>query len=120
MYKPAMIQVLFEIAKADNELLDIEIETIRDLTKRIGLSISQFDSIRSMYVVSGRANDFKILEIKSTAADTEVKAAYRKLVKQYHPDKVSHLGKEFRELAEKKFKEINQAYERIKSERGFR
>jgi DnaJ like chaperone protein len=33
---------------------------------------------------------------------------------QYHPDKVSHLGDEFRTGAEEKMKEINQAYDYFK------
>ncbi|MFW6334535.1 MAG: J domain-containing protein, partial [Desulfosalsimonas sp.] len=37
----------------------------------------------------------------------------RKLAQQYHPDKVSHLGKEFQELAARKFVEIQEAYETL-------
>ena len=37
---------------------------------------------------------------------------------KFHPDKVSHLGKEFQEMAEEKFKAISEAYEQIKDERG--
>ena len=41
-------------------------------------------------------------------------SAYRKLVQQYHPDKVANLAPEFRELAERRMKEINAAYQRLK------
>jgi len=41
----------------------------------------------------------------------KVKAVYRKLIAQYHPDRVSALGPEIREVAEQKAKEINEAYE---------
>jgi DnaJ like chaperone protein len=41
----------------------------------------------------------------------EIKQRYRSLSKQYHPDGVSHLGPEFRAMAEKKMKEINEAYD---------
>ncbi len=44
----------------------------------------------------------------------EIKKAYRKLSMQYHPDKVRHLGDEFRAVAEEKMKEINQAYDYFK------
>ena len=40
-----------------------------------------------------------------------IKKAYRKLSMQYHPDKVSHLGDEFKQVAEEKMKEINVAYD---------
>ncbi len=41
----------------------------------------------------------------------EIKRAYHDRIREYHPDKVSHLGAELRELAEQKSKEINAAYE---------
>ncbi len=40
-----------------------------------------------------------------------VKSAYRKTIAQYHPDRVRAMGPEIREVAERKAKEINQAYE---------
>lgn len=52
----------------------------------------------------------EILGVRGDASPDEIKAAYRRLVNQYHPDKVVHLGEEFRLLAEEKFKEIQQAY----------
>ena len=64
-------------------------------------------------------NDYKVLKIKETASDAEVKKAYRKLAQEYHPDKVNHLGEDMRKAAEDKFTILNQAYERIKKARGF-
>ncbi|BBO75817.1 hypothetical protein DSCW_32340 [Desulfosarcina widdelii] len=57
------------------------------------------------------ANPYKVLEIEPGASKEEIKAAYRRLAAQYHPDKVQHLGREIRELAETRFKEIQQAYD---------
>jgi len=37
---------------------------------------------------------------------------------QYHPDKVGHLGDEFKKVAEEKMKEINRAYEFLKKKYG--
>jgi DnaJ like chaperone protein len=37
---------------------------------------------------------------------------------QFHPDKVHHLGEEYQKDAQEKFKKINDAYEKIKRERG--
>ena len=45
-----------------------------------------------------------------TASAEEVKRAYKKVIGQYHPDRVSGLGEELIALAEKKSKEINAAY----------
>ena len=60
----------------------------------------------------------EVLEIDKSATDTEVKKAYRKMAVKYHPDKVGHLGDDFQKMAEEKFKQLNDAYERIKKERG--
>lgn len=52
----------------------------------------------------------KILGIETTATAAEVKKAYRTLAKEFHPDKLQALSVAMRELAEEKFKEINEAY----------
>lgn len=54
---------------------------------------------------------YEILGVAPGAGQEEIKAAYRRAVQAYHPDKVSHLGREFQELAEKKFLEIQNAFE---------
>ena len=55
-------------------------------------------------------NPYTTLEIPKNATEEQIKTAYKKLANKYHPDKVLHLGEEFRELAEKRFKEIQRAY----------
>ena len=56
---------------------------------------------------------YAVLGVDATASEAEIKKAYRKLVSKYHPDKVAHLGDEFKVLADRRFKEIQQAYQRI-------
>jgi len=56
---------------------------------------------------------YTVLGVSRGASTDEIKQAYRKLAAQYHPDKVAHLGREFQDLAEKRFKEIQQAYQQI-------
>ncbi|MDY7034727.1 MAG: DnaJ domain-containing protein [Thermodesulfobacteriota bacterium] len=62
----------------------------------------------------GNGDPYKVLGVKRDASTEEIKTAYRRLVNQYHPDKVMHLGEEFRILAERKFKEIQEAYQDLK------
>ncbi|MBP1468622.1 DUF4236 domain-containing protein [Candidatus Chloroploca sp. M-50] len=57
---------------------------------------------------------YTILGVSPTASKDEIIAAYRKLAQMYHPDKVAGLAPEFGELAEKRMKAINAAYEQLK------
>ena len=56
----------------------------------------------------------EILDVSPGASQEEIKAAFKQLAGKYHPDKVEHLGDEFKDLAEEKFKEIQDAYEKLK------
>lgn len=56
---------------------------------------------------------YAVLGVPEGASDEEIKHAYRELANKYHPDKVSHLGEEFKELAHKRFKEIQAAYQEL-------
>jgi len=60
---------------------------------------------------------YQILGIEQGASPSDVKNAYKRKISEYHPDKVSKLGDEIRQLAEEKSKEINTAYQLLK-ERG--
>jgi DnaJ-domain-containing protein 1 len=53
---------------------------------------------------------FEVLGVAPTASLDEIKTAYRERARQYHPDRVQGLGKEFGEIAERKMKELNSAY----------
>jgi DnaJ like chaperone protein len=47
-----------------------------------------------------------------------VKKAYRRMAMKYHPDKVSHLGEEFQEVAKDKFQKVHSAFNNIKKSRN--
>src|SRR5215470_10182962 len=49
---------------------------------------------------------YEILGVSRTASDTEIKKAFRKLAREYHPDVAKN-----KKQAEEKFKDINEAYE---------
>ena len=54
---------------------------------------------------------FRVLEVPSDASQEQIALAYRRMIAQYHPDKVAQLGTELRSLAELKSKQINAAYD---------
>ena len=60
-----------------------------------------------------RARLYSTLGLLPSASREEVTRAYRKLTRQYHPDKVNHLGEEFVEMAHEKFKTIQEVYETL-------
>lgn len=64
------------------------------------------------------ARHYAILELDPDCAPDEVKSAYRRLVKEYHPDRIASLGlpKGFTEFAGQKFREIQGAYEAIRQQ----
>ncbi len=63
-----------------------------------------------------RRDPFTVLGVNQNATAEDIKHAYRLLSGKYHPDKVSHLGEEFRQLAEERFKEIQEAYQYLSSQ----
>ncbi|MDR2979267.1 MAG: TerB family tellurite resistance protein [Bacteroidales bacterium] len=143
-----ILQFLFGLAAADGKFTQQELLVIEKISDLSGVSRMDYESIKAMYMYYGQGsysqssyggysgsygghsgaypppsmdtleNDYKILEIKPSATDEEVKKAYRAMAKKYHPDKVNHLGEEIRCDAEEKFAKMNQSYERIKKSRG--
>jgi hypothetical protein len=53
---------------------------------------------------------YEVLGVSSSSSLDEIKVAYRNKISMYHPDKVSSMGPEFSEIAERISKEINRAY----------
>ncbi|WP_417471496.1 J domain-containing protein [Luteimonas mephitis] len=62
-----------------------------------------------------RENPWRVLGLTDEASDAEVDLAYRRLITQYHPDKLSGVADELRRQAETRAREINAAYDRIKT-----
>ena len=114
-----LLNFLVIIAQADGVVHPSEIQALKDVTASLGLSASDLDSMLNLSHGAGNLDAaYKVLGISPDATDKEVKAAYRRLALQHHPDRVATLGEEVKKAAERKFKEINEAKETIYKARG--
>lgn len=114
-----LIHVLFGLSKADGHVHPDEVKVIHTLARYLNINNNDFNSIQAMFF-KHTLSDYKILGLDSSATDNEVKKTYRKMAAKYHPDKVAHLGEDLKNLAEEKFKSLNDAYQNIKKERGIK
>ncbi|NHB68218.1 TerB family tellurite resistance protein [Perlabentimonas gracilis] len=113
-----LLHLLFGISNADGILHPNEINVITNIASWIGVSTADFESIKSMFFDS-MESCYKVLEVSPSATNDEIKKAYRSMALKFHPDKVGYLGEDIRKTAEEKFQKVNEAYEKIKKERGF-
>ena len=112
-----LVHFLFGIAQADGSVSKAEIDKLKEIAGYLRIGSYDFESIKAMFIKS-TDNAYKILEIEKTASDDEVKKAYRKMAKKYHPDKVVTENEAIKKGAEEKFKQVQKAYEQIQKERG--
>lgn len=107
--KSEIIRLLYDIAFADDLVTAKEHSTIQKIAGYLGISADELKMIRPLYVRVH--NPFAILEMEETIVVSDVKAAYRKMVLRYHPDK--RKDKVDMDEANRKFREIKRAYEQI-------
>ena len=118
-----LLQVLegrFVGAAADGVLHEREENYLRSVSDILGIGSSDFGYVRALFVRDA-GNPYEILGLSPTASDADIKARHRKLVIQYHPDKLSGLG-EGTDLvcaATRKVAAINAAFDTLRKERGF-
>ena len=112
-----MMHFLYGIANADNRLHPGELNILQIIAGYLGINDKDHGSIKAMFIeVSDGA--YKILEVDRSATNEEIKKAYRSMAIKYHPDKVAYLGDDIKKAANEKFQKVNEAYEKIKKERG--
>ena len=112
-----LFHYLVQLAAADNDFCEKEKSVLESIASAIRLNTSDAASIIAMFY-KDNTSAYTVLGISPSATDDEVKAAYRKMAMKHHPDKVATLGPEVQKAAEEKFRQIQQAYEAIKKERG--
>ena len=112
-----LIHFLFGIAKSDGLVTSSEEQVIRKIAGYLYVNPNDYTSIKAMFFneINGA---YKMLEISTNTSDEEVKKAYRRMAKKYHPDRLQGIGDEHKKIAKEKFQNIQKAYEDIKKERG--
>ena len=111
-----LVHFLFGIAAADGQILESEERMIHTISNYFYISAHDYQSVKAMFFKS-TDSAYVILEVSKDASDAEVKKAYRKMVKKYHPDRLVGLGEEAQKGGKQKFIEVQKAYEAIVDER---
>ena len=113
-----VIHFLFNIAQADGQVSSAEASKIQSIAGYFSINRRDFESIKAMFFRSADSA-YKILEIDKNASNAEIKTAYRKMVKKYHPDKLINMDEAYQKGAKDKFNQVQEAYEKLQKERGF-
>lgn len=129
----ARLTFFLNLAYIDGEFNKSEQDVIRNIAYGFGIDketldeiIYKFDSFYGSRFGAGsdevsQENDaFEVLGLSKNASLEEVKARYKEVVRQYHPDILMGRGesKEVIERSTKKLQEINEAYGRLKEKFG--
>ena len=119
----SFFNLLFELSAADGTLHPAEENALKGIKNIFRISDRQYDDIKAVYFGDFGKLDkhYKMLNCTPESSNEEIKSNYKKLVKEFHPDKIISKGlpDEFIEFAERRFREIQESYEIIQNERRF-
>ncbi len=116
-----MIDILIRVAVSDGNMTRGEETLIQSAVNLFKFSNQRYEQLKSQYVQTSDAA-YAVLGCTPRDSDEQVKRCYRQRVQEYHPDKVAAKGlpEEFTRFAQDKFREIQDAWEKIKKERGIK
>jgi DnaJ like chaperone protein len=116
----SFMDVLFQLAAADGIFHPAEETALNRIKNIFIINDTQFENLKARYF-ENVDKYYRTLGCTASSSDKEIKTSYRKLVKEFHPDTIISKGlpEEFTDFATKRFEEIQQAYEKVKKERGF-
>ncbi len=122
-----MLDIMLRVSVADGAMGRHEDALVQAAARIFGFSDRQYDDLRRRYLRTPGAEQnaelgrhYAGLNCRPEDSDEEVKRQYRKLVQDFHPDKIAAKGlpEEFTKFAQEKFQQIQQAYEAVKKARG--
>lgn len=117
-----MIDIMLKVSVSDGKLTETEESLILSAVRMFHLSDGIYEKIRARYQGAALDKFYSALDASESDSDEIVKQKYRKLVSEYHPDKIASKGlpDPFIQFANDKFREIQDAYEKIKTQRGMK
>ncbi len=117
-----LLDALFHIAKADQVMHPDEIAYLQGVAGIFGFSEADFERIRAGHLGADAADPYAVLGVAHDADDDAVRAAWRKLIRENHPDTLIAQGMpdDFIEVANDKMAAINAAWGRVRKQRGIR
>jgi DnaJ like chaperone protein len=115
-----VLEGLLYVAAADGALHPKEDVFLKSVASRFGFTDNEYRFFRARFVRDADDNPYDVLKLPPSASNAEIRAQYRKLVADNHPDKLIGRGvpPEFVDLATHKLAAINAAYDSIAEERG--
>ena len=115
-----LIDGLFHIAKADGKVAVEELDYLREVARIFGFDDTDFARMREAHLGPDVADPYNILGVTRAMDNAAIKAAWRKLVRDTHPDRLIAKGlpPEFVAMANERLATINAAYDRIAKERN--
>lgn len=110
-----LMEGLFHIAVADGRYLEVEDSFLRRVAEIFGLPEPQFRGLRARFVPDAAPDPYSVLGVSPTADLDEVRRAWRRAVRESHPDQMVGRGlpEEAIKLAEKRMTDINRAWDEI-------
>jgi DnaJ like chaperone protein len=116
-----LLHCLFHVATVDGELKPSEHAFLKQVAEIFGFDDRGFERLSAHHMEFMSCEPCLLLGVPSDASTADIKAAYRHLVRQHHPDRLIGLGmpEEAIRLATEHMMTITQAYERLKAQRGF-
>jgi DnaJ like chaperone protein len=119
------VRLCFELASSDGMLSEREIEVNQQIASVFGISPKTYANISRSYLLNATTESdlkqyYALLGCTADDSDVKIKKNYRKLVSEYHPDKIQSkdLPADFIAFANQKIQNIQEAYEAVKSARG--
>lgn len=115
-----LMEGLFHIALADGQYHPNEDEFLRRVAEIWGFDARRFGRIRAQFVADAERDPYDVLGVEPDMSISEIKSAWRDLVRNTHPDRMMARGvpEEAVKLAEKRMIAINRAWENIQESRS--